>query len=212
MARPKPAALRALARRDPALGRAMRRLEPLPDFPGADPPGVRSHFAYLLRAIAFQQLAGAAAATIWGRVCALTPGPSAPKAPEILNLGDQDLRSAGLSRAKLAAYRDLAQRVVDGHLKLRGIGRCSDEEVISRLIEVRGVGEWSAQMFLMFRLGRLDVLPTGDLGVQEGLRILDRLKERPGPKALAKRGESWRPLASVGTWMMWRLVDEDREC
>lgn len=211
MARPKPAALRALARRDPALGRAMRRLEPLPDFPGADPPGVRSHFAYLLRAIAFQQLAGAAAATIWGRVCALTPGPSAPKAPEILRLRDQALRSAGLSRAKLAAYRDLAQRVVDGRLKLSGIGRCSDEEVISRLIEVRGVGEWSAQMFLMFRLGRLDVLPTGDLGVQEGLRILDKLKERPSHRELAQRGESWRPLASVGTWLMWRLVDEKRE-
>ena len=212
MARPKPAALRALADRDPALGRVMKRLEPLPDFPGVDPPGVRSHFAYLLRAIAFQQLAGVAAATIWARVCRLTPGPSAPMAPELLALSDEALRSAGLSRAKLSAYRDLAQRVVDGRLKLRGIGRCSDEEVIRRLIEVRGVGEWSAQMFLMFRLGRLDVLPSGDLGVQEGLRILDKLKQRPGAKELAARGESWRPLASVGTWMMWRLVDEDREC
>ncbi|MDE0892982.1 MAG: DNA-3-methyladenine glycosylase 2 family protein [Planctomycetota bacterium] len=211
MATPSPAALKALARRDPALGRVMKRLEPLPDFPGTDSSDVRSHFGYLLRAIAFQQLAGAAAATIWGRVCRLTPGPSAPKPPELQSLKDEPLRAAGLSRAKLAAYRDLSERVLDGRLKLRGIGNCSDDEVISRLSEVRGIGEWSAQMFLMFRLGRLDVLPCGDLGVQEGLRLLDGLDERPRPKELAFRGERWGPLASVGTWLMWRLVDEERE-
>ena len=210
MGRPLPAALRALARRDPALGRAMKRLEPLPDFPGANPPGVGSHFAYLMRAIAYQQLAGKAAATIWGRVCRLTPGPLAPKPVEVLSLTDEALRGAGLSGAKTAAFRDLAERLLDGRLKLRGCARLSDEEIVSRLTEVRGIGEWSAQMFLIFRLGRLDVLSPADLGVQEGLRLLDDLKERPDAKRLAERGESWRPLASVGCWMMWRLVDEAR--
>jgi DNA-3-methyladenine glycosylase II len=210
MGRPTLAALKALALRDPALGRAIPRLEPLPDFPGADPPGVRSHFAYLLRAIAHQQLAGKAAETIWGRVCRLTPGPSAPKAEEVLELGAEALRSAGLSRAKAEAFQDLALRVLDGRLKLRGIARLSDEEIVSRLVEVRGIGEWSAQMFLLFRLGRLDVLSPADLGIQEGLRILDGVRERPTAKELALRGERWRPLASVGCWMMWRLVDESR--
>jgi len=189
----------------------MKRLEPLPDFPGQDPPGVRSHFTYLLRAIAFQQLAGNAAATIWGRVCHLTPGSIGPKAGEVQGLSDEALRGAGLSGAKTAAFRDLAERVLDGRLKLQGCARLSDEEVVHRLVQVRGIGEWSAQMFLMFRLGRLDVLAPADLGVQEGLRLLDGLDERPTAKELAERGERWRPLASVGCWMMWRLVDEARE-
>jgi len=210
MGRPTPAALKALARRDPALGRAMARLEPLPDFPGTDPPGVRSHFAYLLRAIAHQQLAGKAAETIWGRVCLLTTGPYAPKAEQVVELGEEALRGAGLSRAKAAAFLDLAERVLDGRLQFRGIARLSDEEVVSRLVEVRGIGEWSAQMFLLFRLGRLDVLAPADLGIQEGLRILDGLRERPTAKELALRGELWRPIASVGCWLMWRLVDEAR--
>jgi len=212
MGKPSANALRALARRDPALGRAMRRLEPLPDFPGTDPPGVRSHFAYLLRAIAHQQLAGKAAETIWGRVCGLTAGRMAPTALEVVELGEERLRSAGLSRAKALAFLDLAERTLDGRLKLRGCARLSDEEIISRLVEVRGIGEWSAQMFLLFRLGRLDVLAPADLGVQEGLRILDGQSERPTSKELAHRGERWRPLASVGCWLMWRLVDESRGC
>jgi len=210
MGRPTASALKALAQRDPALGRVMKRLEALPDFPGVDPPGVRSHFAYLLRAIAHQQLAGKAAETIWGRVCQLTPGPSAPKAEEVIDLGEQKLRSAGLSGAKAAAFLDLAERLLDGRLKLRGCARLPDDEVVSRLVEVRGIGEWSAQMFLLFRLGRLDVLSPADLGIQEGLRILDGMKERPTAKELSNRGERWRPLASVGCWMMWRLVDEAR--
>ena len=210
MGMPSAEALSALAQRDPALGRAMSRLDPLPDFPGTDPPGVRSHFAYLLRAIAHQQLAGKAAETIWGRVCRLTPGPLAPKAEEVIKLGEEGLMGVGLSRAKAAAFRDLAERFLDGRLKLKGCTRLSDGEIISRLVEVRGIGEWSAQMFLLFRLGRLDVLSPADLGIQEGLRLLDGLKERPTAKELALRGERWRPLASVGCWLMWRLVDEER--
>lgn len=204
---PGPAALRALARRDPALGAAMRRLPGYPGFPDAARRR-RTHFESLARAIVYQQLAGKAAATIHGRVCALTPGPRLPKPEELLALPEERLRGAGLSRNKLAALRDLAGRVADGRLCTRSLGRLPDEEVVGRLVEVRGIGEWTAQMFLMFQLGRLDVLPTGDLGVQEGLRRLDTLEERPGPRDLAARGEIWRPLRSVASWYLWRLADE----
>ena len=203
---PGPAPMRALARRDPVLGAAMRRLPRYPGFPDAARRR-RSHFEALARAIVYQQLAGKAAATIFGRVCALTPGPKLPKPEELLALPEQALRGAGLSRNKLAALLDLAGLVADGRLRTRSLIHQPDEEVVSRLVEVRGIGVWTAQMFLMFQLGRLDVLPTGDLGVQEGLRRLDELAERPGPKALEARGEVWTPLRSVASWYLWRLAD-----
>ena len=207
--RPSPAALRALAKRDPALGRVMRTLEPYPGFPGRDHRN-GTHWESLARAIVFQQLAGAAASTIHGRVCALTPGTRFPRVPEFLRLDDPALRGAGLSRGKLAALRDLAERIDDGRLVLRSIGRCSDDEVVERLVTVRGIGVWSAQMFLMFRLGRLDVMPGGDLGVREGVRLLDDLAERPTPKETEARGAVWAPFRSVGAWFMWRLVEARR--
>jgi 3-methyladenine DNA glycosylase/8-oxoguanine DNA glycosylase len=118
------------------------------------------------------------------------------------------MRGAGLSRAKLTAVRDLADRAESGALRLQGLGRLPDDAILERLVQVRGIGPWTAQMFLMFKLGRLDVLPVGDLGVQEGLRILDGRKERPGPVEVEERGAVWAPLRSVATWIMWRLVDE----
>ena len=118
------------------------------------------------------------------------------------------MRGAGLSRAKLAAVRDLADRAESGALRLQGLGRLPDDAILERLVQVRGIGPWTAQMFLMFKLGRLDVLPVGDLGVQEGLRILDGRKARPGPVEVEERGAVWAPLRSVATWIMWRLVDE----
>lgn len=205
---PTPAQLRALSRRDPSLGRALRRL---PAFPGFPQRGVvDSRFHALARAIVFQQLSGKAAATIHGRVVALGGGGRFPRPTEFKGLADEALRGAGLSRAKVAAVRDLAQRVCDGRLRLAGIGRLSDEAVIERLVEVRGIGRWSAEMFLMFHLGRLDVMPVGDLGVQEGLRLLDGLERRPTPDELAERAAPWRPLGSVASWVLWRLVDEAR--
>ncbi len=104
--------------------------------------------------------------------------------------------------------KDLATKTVNGDLGLRSIGRYPDQEVITRLISVRGVGEWTAQMFLIFKLGRLDVMPCGDLGVQEGLRILDGMEERPEPEQLLARAEVWRPLRSVAAWFLWRLTDD----
>ncbi len=135
------------------------------------------------------------------------PGPAFATPARFLELSDVELRGAGLSKAKTKAIRDLAGRVESGSLKLRSIGRQPDVEVIRRLTEVWGIGEWSAQMFLIFRLGRLDVMPAGDLGVQEGLRILDGLEERPKPEWILERSEPWRPLRSVASWVLWQIVD-----
>lgn len=205
---PTPSALRALARRDPVLGRALRRLARRPAPTPTAAPLDRTHFNALARAILYQQLAGRAAATIHGRVCALTPGPGVGTPNAFLALSDARLRAAGLSRNKLRALRDLAQQIADGRLRLGRAALLPDEVLIERLVAVRGIGVWSAQMFLMGRLGRLDVLPSGDLGVREGLRRLDQLDARPTPAALLERGEVWRPLRSVASRVLWRLADE----
>jgi len=209
VSKPSAQQLRELARRDPVLGRAMKRL---PEFPGFPSPETKrlTHFQHLARAIVFQQLATAAATTIHGRVCALTAGPCFPTPDEVLALPDDALRGAGLSRAKLAAVRDLAARVDSGALDLARIARQSDDKVVEALIEVRGIGVWSAQMFLIFRLGRLDVMAIDDLGLREGARLLDGLDERPTPKELLARAEVWGPLRSVASWCLWRLVDDAR--
>jgi 3-methyladenine DNA glycosylase/8-oxoguanine DNA glycosylase len=186
----------------------MRGLDPWRGPAGGAARG--THWEALSRAIVYQQLAGAAAATIHGRVRALTPGSRFPRPDELLALSTEELRGAGLSGAKLASLRDLAERIGDGRLVLRSIGRLADDAIVERLITVRGIGVWSAQMFLMFRLGRLDVMPSGDLGVREGVRLLDGLAERPTPRQVEERGACWAPLRSVGAWYMWRLVEEAR--
>lgn len=203
--RPTPAQLRALARRDPVLGAAMRGVAAFPSFP--EPRAHDSHFHALAKAIVHQQLATKAAATIHGRVRALTPGPRFPRAEQVLALPDAALRGAGLSAAKVAALRDLASKTLDGTVSLRSLARRPDQEVIDALVQVRGIGVWSAQMFLLFRLGRLDVMPVGDLGVREGARRLDGLDQRPTERELLERSEPWRPLRSVASWVCWRLTD-----
>ncbi|MCP3914249.1 MAG: DNA-3-methyladenine glycosylase 2 family protein [bacterium] len=206
--RPTPAQLRALARRDPVLGTALKRVPRYPGFPNRDQP-YRTHYQALARSITSQQLSTKAARTIHDRVCALTPGRSFPRPPELLELTDGALRGAGLSQGKLLALRDLATRIEDGSLRLAPIGRKGDEDVIEALTRVRGIGVWTAQMFLMFRLGRLDVMAGGDLGLQEGLRRLDGLDERPGPAELLERAEVWAPLRSVASWVLWRILEEE---
>ncbi len=207
MLRPSPADLRRLCRADPVLGRAVRRVAPYPGFPRPGRARRETHYEALARAIVFQQLAGKAAATIHGRACALSGGRRFPDPECLLALPVRSLRGAGLSRPKQAALRDLASRVHDGRLRLHGIGRRTDAEIIEHLVTVRGIGVWSAQMFLIFRLGRLDVMPCGDLGVQEGLRRLDGLAERPGPKEVEARAARWAPLRTVAAWTLWRLTD-----
>lgn len=205
--RPTAAALRRLRASDPALAAALRTCGPYPGFPEPARARGESHFGALGRAILFQQLAGKAAATIHRRVCALTPGPRFPRPEDLLALPEGALRAAGASGAKQAALHDLAEHVLDGRLRLTQLARRDDEEIIEAIIQVRGLGVWSAQMFLMFRLGRLDVLPGNDLGIQEGLRRLDQLDERPKPAEVLARGERWAPLRSVASWTLWRLTE-----
>lgn len=188
----------------------MRRLPAFPGFPDAAQRAMATHWDALARAIVFQQLATKAASTIHARVCALHDGHAFPRPPQFLAHDDVTLRGAGLSRNKIAALRDLAARAGDGRLDLARLHEREDAAVVEELVAVRGIGEWSAQMFLLFRLGRLDVGAPGDLGVREGLRLLDGLAERPTPKAALARMEAWRPLRSVGCWMMWRLVEAAR--
>lgn len=207
--KPTTAQLRELADRDRTLGAAMKRVPPYPGFP-AGPLARGSHFQAIARSIAYQQLAGAAARTIYGRVCALTPGPRFPTVEECLELSTESFRGAGFSAAKTRAVKDLAARCAAGSVRLRSVSRMTDDEIVRMLSTVWGIGEWTAQMFLLFRLGRLDVMPAGDLGVQEGVRILDDLEERPSPKAVLERAEPWRPLRSVATWVLYRLCDEAR--
>lgn len=203
-------AMRALALADPRLGEAMGRLDAYPGFPrGYLARG--SHFQAVARSVVYQQLAGAAARTIYGRVCALTPGPRFPNAGECLDLPAEAFRRAGLSAAKTRAVTDLAAKCRSGAVRLRAVGRMRDREIVEMLSGVWGVGEWTAQMFLIFRLGRFDVMPAGDLGVREGVRILDGLAERPAQKDVLARAEQWRPLRSVATWYLYRLCDEAKQ-
>jgi 3-methyladenine DNA glycosylase/8-oxoguanine DNA glycosylase len=168
-----------------------------------------SVFGALAEAIVYQQLNGKAAATIYGRLCALFPRAASGPAPRhILAASDAALRSAGLSRAKLLALRDLAQKAQTGDLpSLAELEPMDDEEIIERLTRVRGVGRWTAEMFLMFRLGRPDVLPVGDYGVRNGFAVAFKKRELPAPEAVAKRGERWRPYRTVASWYLWRAVE-----
>ncbi len=197
--------MRELRRRDPVLAQAMKRTPPFPGFPRGAQRG--SNFHSLARSVIFQQLSTTAASTIYGRVRKLSPAGTFPRPREILDMPEERLRSAGLSRAKTKCLQDLSERVESGRLKIRGLGRLPESEVIERLTEVWGIGEWSAQMFLIFKLGRLDVMATGDLGIQEGMRRLDGLETRPTPSELGERAEVWSPLRSVASWTLWRLSD-----
>jgi methylated-DNA-[protein]-cysteine S-methyltransferase len=206
---PTAAQLRALFRRDPVLGKARKGLDPFPGFP-VEPR--LPYFHTLARIIIYQQLASGAARTIHNRVQALSPNPRRfPTSGEILALPEEDLRGAGLSRNKLKAILDLAERVQEGRLNLKTLYRQTDEEVTERLTAVWGIGEWTAQMFLLFHLGRLDVFAPGDLGLQEGIRVLDGLEGRPPPAQALDRAEVWRPLRSVASWYLWRVVDREGE-
>lgn len=192
-----------LAGRHPALATLIARCGPCTLASRRGPAG--SHLEALASAIVSQQLAGRAAAAIWGRVRSLDPGGFS--AATVAGLEPAALRAAGLSGAKAAALTDLAHRIVSGGLDLEEVAGMDDEEVIARLSEVRGIGRWTAQMFLMFRLGRLNVWPAGDLGVRRGYAVVWGLVEAPTAIALEERGEEFRPWRSVAAWYCWRAVD-----
>lgn len=202
MTTPHAAASVELAGRDPVIARLVDAVGPCSI--GAARPA-RTHFAELARMICYQQLAGAAARTIHGRFEALFTGRPTPEA--VLGLPAAALRGAGLSAAKAASIRDLAARVEAGDVRLARIGRDDDEEVIRQLVTVRGIGRWTAEMFCMFQLRRLDVWPVDDLGVRKGYARIAGLDAMPSARELGPLGDRFRPYRSVAAWYCWRAVD-----
>ncbi len=166
-----------------------------------------SHFDHLARAIVYQQLSGLAAATIHGRFIAACGANGHPTPEEVLAHDEATMRACGLSAAKTAAIRDLALHVVQGKLPLDDLESMDDEAIIDALVAVRGIGRWTAQMFLMFRLWRPDVLPVLDLGVQKGAQQIYRMRALPKPDRLEKVAKKWRPWATIGSWYCWRVLD-----
>jgi len=165
-------------------------------------------FDALAESIAYQQLSGKAAATIFGRVRALYPKRKWLDPKQLLATPDEALRAAGLSRAKTAALKDLAAKTIDGTVPSgRALLRMTDDEIITRLTTVRGIGRWTVEMLLLFDLGRPDVWPVDDYGVRKGFAKTFRRRELPTPKQLMKLGEKWRPYRSVAAWYFWRALD-----
>jgi len=166
-------------------------------------------FDALAESIAYQQLSGKAAATIWKRVRALFPRRKHLDPKLVLATPDEKFRAAGLSRSKIAALKDLAAKTIDGTVpSSRALARMSDEEIIARLTSVRGIGRWTAEMLLLFDLGRLDVWPVADYGVRKGFAKTFGRRKLPTPKQLTKFGEKWRPYRSVAAWYFWRALDK----
>lgn len=165
-----------------------------------------THFQALTRSIVFQQLSGKAAGTILSRFNALYPN-NAPSPEAVLATPDETLRAVGLSRQKIAYMRDLASKVVSGELPLDEVESMSDEDLIAHLVQVKGIGRWTAQMFLMFRLGRRDVLPELDLGIQNAIKLAYRKRKRPTPKDVKKIGAKWSPHSTVACWYLWRSLE-----
>src|ERR1700751_571228 len=166
-------------------------------------------FDALAESIAYQQLSGKAAATIFGRVRALYPKRKKLDPQHLLATPDESLRAAGLSRAKTAALKDLAAKTIDGTVPSgRALLRMSDDAIITRLTQVRGIGRWTVEMLLLFDLGRPDVWPVADYGVRKGFAKTFRKRKLPTPKQLMKDGEKWRPYRSVAAWYFWRALDQ----
>lgn len=172
------------------------------------PVNHRSPFQALVQAVTHQQLNGTAAGTILRRVRALYPHRRFPKPEDLLATPDEQLRGAGLSRAKTASVKDIATKTIEGVVPTsRAIKKMSDAEIVDRLTTVRGVGPWTVEMLLMFTLGRLDVLPVTDYGVRCGFARVYGLNELPSPRTLLAHGERWRPFRSVASWYLWRALE-----
>lgn len=197
------AARRALMRQDPVLAAIIKTH-------GACELGAArdrfDHFAMLVRAIVFQQLSTKAATTIHNRLIeSLNGGALTPEA--LAALSDEQMRTAGISRQKAAYLRDLCAKVSSGLVPLAALDEMSDEEVIASLTQVKGIGRWSAEMFLIFRLQRPDVLPLGDLGILNAIQKAYRLRKKPTAARMSKLGEAWKPYRSVASWYLWRSLD-----
>jgi len=198
------AARRQLAEADPALGRLIEQVGDCRIRVARTAPP----FATLVESIAYQQITGHAASRILGRVVALYHPRRFPRPEDLLATPDDTLRAAGLSRMKVASMKDLAARCLDGTVPpLRTLRRLEDAEIVERLTTVRGIGPWTVEMLLMFRLGRPDILPVTDYGVRKGFQLTFRTRGLPKPSQITRRGERWRPFRSVAAWYLWRAVD-----
>jgi 3-methyladenine DNA glycosylase/8-oxoguanine DNA glycosylase len=199
-------ALAHLRAADPILGRLIDTVGP----PSLEMLGTMSMFEALAQAIIYQQLHAKAASTIFGRVMALCPPERGGLCAEvILSTSDDDLKAAGLSRQKLLALRDLARRTADGEIPtLDEVRLLDDATLIQRLTLVRGIGRWTVEMLLIFRLGRPDVLPVDDYGVRKGFAVAFGRTEPPAPKELAAYGERWAPYRTVASWYLWRAAEQ----
>ena len=164
------------------------------------------HFAVLVESIVSQQLATRAAEVIFSRFNALYP--KFPTASDILATRKSKLRAVGLSSMKIEYIKDLAKKIDQGKIKMNTLSKMSDEEVVSQLTQVKGIGRWTAEMFLMFSLGRQDVLPVGDLGLRKGVQMAFSLSELPKPSEVEKLGDRWRPYRSVATWYLWKSLQK----
>jgi DNA-3-methyladenine glycosylase II len=194
-------AMKSLAERDPSLKLLIDQTQPFQ----MDPDHLQSPYEALLEAITYQSISGKAAATIFARIKALSSTGRAPTPEEMRKLEKRALRKAGLSGAKVLAMKDLAKKTMEGVVPtLEQAQKLSDNELIERLTSVRGIGVWTVEMFLIFRLGRPDVLPIHDLGVKKGWSITYGKKHMPKPKELLAFGERWRPYRTVASWYMWR--------
>ena len=189
---------------DKHLGRLIKQVGPC----HLKPKKRRSPFESLVQSVAYQQLNGTAAATILGRVKALYPNKRFPTPDDLLATPDENLRSAGLSRAKTAAIKDIARKTLEGIVPTsRAILKLSNEEIIERLTTVRGVGPWTVEMLLIFTLGRTDVLPVTDYGVRKGFAVTYGWKDLPTPKELLQEGEKWKPHRTTAAWYFWRALE-----
>jgi DNA-3-methyladenine glycosylase II len=192
-------------RRDPVLASVIkkhRKRSPL-DLPALDP------FPALVRTITAQQISTKAAATIHGRLIGFMPKGVTPGA--LLRLTDEQFRQAGLSRQKIAYLRDLAAKVKSGALPVGTLHELEDEAVIDAIVKVKGLGRWSAEMFLMFRLRRPDVLPVGDLGIVTAIQRLYGLRKKPKAARIIKIGEAWRPYRTIACWYLWRSLENEMD-
>ena len=198
-----PLGARALSRREPIIRDLLKRHGPCPLAPK---PGTEPYHA-LVRSVVYQQLSGKAAGTIHGRVLALFPAPH-PTPQQILDMEPEKLRGAGLSGNKLLAIQDIARKALNGAIPKSGeIDHLPDEDIIHRLVTVRGIGRWSVEMFLIFNLGRPDVWPVDDLGVRKGYGLAFGM-ETPTAKELSALGAKWRPYRTLVAWLMWRACDD----
>jgi len=197
-----------LLRQDPPLGRLIEQVGDFqPDW-DVRVETMMSPFHALMRSIIYQQLSGKAASTIYGRVLALFPSDDMPDPEEMLAVPEDTLRGAGMSRAKVAAVKDLAAKTLEGVVPPRShLNGMTDEEVIARLTAVRGIGRWTVEMLLIFYLLRPDVLPVTDLGVRKGFRMTYDLEALPQASELAAYGTRWQPYRSVASWYLWRAND-----